>query len=339
MTSDPRLPVPGDDDLREFSADAHQPRSEPRDRKSAGRGPTLRRRDVYPYPVVDGRERREGPSRAILSGLRDLFVSKQAIEEARLEARLAAPPALTRSNTIAVVSAKGGVGKTTVTFLLGNLLASRLKVRAIAVDANPDFGTLAAFAPDAVRSDNSLVDLLAAMPRVTCAAEVWPFVSRLPTGLHLLGAPANAELMEGITPHQYGELLAFLGQYYEIVLLDLGTGITDPFTQLAVHRADRVAIVTTPEWITAITVSRALRHLDLASATLVVNQTQSSPAVDTGAIAHHFAGKGTARRFMIPYDEQLRTMLDTGTFTLDALSRATRLPVKQLGVEIAGELV
>jgi hypothetical protein len=32
-------------------------------------------------------------------------------------------------------------------------------------------------------------------------------------------------------------------------------------------------------------------------------------------------------------------MLDSGTFTLDALPRATRLPVKELGVNIARQLV
>ncbi len=334
------LPGPGGDDLREPGADADQRRtSGPPDPVAAQRGPSLRRRDVYPYPVVDGRERREGATRAILSGLRGLFKSERAIEEARLEARLAAPAEVTRTNIIAVISPKGGVGKTTVTFLVGNLLASRLKVRAIAVDGNPDFGTLAAFAPDAVRSDNSLAELLAAMPRLTCVAELWPFVSRLPTGLHLLAAPASAELMGGITPEQYGELLAFLGQYYEIVLLDLGTGITDPLAQFAVQRADQVTIVTTPEWITATTVSRALRHLDLTRATLVLNHAPSSHAGDARAIARHFADHRLARRIMIPYDEQLRMMLDSGTFTLDALHRTTRLSVKELGVEIAGGLV
>lgn len=69
-----------------------------------------------------------------------MFASRDGVEEARLEARLARPATLTRSNVIAVISPKGGVGKTTATFLIGNLLASRLKVRAIAIDANPDFG-------------------------------------------------------------------------------------------------------------------------------------------------------------------------------------------------------
>ena len=63
-------------------------------------------------------------------------------EEAELERRIRAQPGVTRPNVVALVSPKGGVGKTTSTFLLGNLLATHLKLRVVAVDANPDFGTL-----------------------------------------------------------------------------------------------------------------------------------------------------------------------------------------------------
>ena len=68
---------------------------------------------------------------------------------------------MTRPNTVAVISPKGGVGKTTISFVLGNLLASQLRLRVVALDANPDFGTLAALAPDEHRSTRSLADLLA----------------------------------------------------------------------------------------------------------------------------------------------------------------------------------
>ena len=299
----------------------------------------LRRRDVYPNPLVDGRERRESAWRSILAGLRGTFASRDHFKEAQLEARLAIPAMLTRTNVIPVISSKGGVGKTAVTFLIGNLLASRLKVRALAVDMNPDFGTLAGFAPEVSRNDRSLADLLAAMPRLTCSAEMWAFVSRLPSGLHLLAAPERAEVMEAMTPVAYGDLLAFVGQYYEVLLLDLGTGVTDPLAQFAVGRADQVVVVTTPEWVTSTSVSSALRYLDLDRATLILNQAHTRHAYDWRALERHFAENDLAHSVTIPYDEQLRAMLDSGTFTLDALGRATRLPIKQLGVEIAGQLV
>jgi hypothetical protein len=51
-------------------------------------------------------------------------------------------PRLRRCTTIAVVSPKGGVGKTHITATLGSLLAFLRRDRVIAVDANPDFGSL-----------------------------------------------------------------------------------------------------------------------------------------------------------------------------------------------------
>src|SRR2546430_13425279 len=54
--------------------------------------------------------------------------------------------------SIAVLSMKGGVGKTTVTVGLGATFASLRGDRVIALDANPDFGTLAQRGPVETRS-------------------------------------------------------------------------------------------------------------------------------------------------------------------------------------------
>src|SRR5438046_10364675 len=114
-----------------------------------------------------------------------LLVSSAEREEAALEQRLRTHPGVTRPNTLALISPKGGVGKTTSTFLVGNLLATHLKLRVIAVDANPDFGTLGRLSSDSRRSDRSLADLLDDADRLKTAAELNPYVSRRPTGLPL----------------------------------------------------------------------------------------------------------------------------------------------------------
>src|SRR6187200_1787565 len=54
--------------------------------------------------------------------------------------------------SVAVLSMKGGVGKTTTTVGLGSTIATIRGDRVIAVDANPDLGTLAQRGPDQVRS-------------------------------------------------------------------------------------------------------------------------------------------------------------------------------------------
>jgi MinD-like ATPase involved in chromosome partitioning or flagellar assembly len=241
---------------------------------------------------------------------------------------------------VAVISPKGGVGKTTISFVLGNLLASQLRMRVVALDANPDFGTLAALAPDEFRSKRSLADLLADSSQIESPAELHPYVARLPTGLHLLGAPAHAEVMAQMTPGLYSRLLDFLERFYEVVILDLGTGITDPLAQFAVDRADQTVVITTPEWVTAAGVLGALRYLQLEQGTLVLNQAPvGRHAGNREVIEANFRRHAVETSATIPYDDRLRVMLDTGTYSLTDLKLSTRVPVKELGAAIAFNFV
>jgi MinD-like ATPase involved in chromosome partitioning or flagellar assembly len=247
-------------------------------------------------------------------------------------------PGVTRPNTLALISPKGGVGKTTATFLVGNLLASHLNLRAIAIDANPDFGTLARLAPDGRRSPRSVVDLLEDAGRLRAAAELTPYVSRLPTGLHLLGAPPDAELSARLAPDAYGELVAFLSTFYDVVLLDLGTGVVGPLVRFVTDRADRVVLVTTPEWITSSVVLEAMQHVRHEHATVAINKSLAHPH-DRSAIEDRFRAEHLHRAVTIPFDAELATMLDTGTYSLEALRNETRIAVKRLCLAVAEQLV
>src|SRR4051794_27212569 len=133
---------------------------------------TLERQEVYPAPLVDGRPTHDRIRGRFGHCLQQLLVSRGERDEAELERRIRTLPGVTRPNVVAVVSPKGGVGKTTSTFVLGNLLATHLKLRVVAVDANPDFGTLARLSPDQRRSSRSLADLLEDADRLKTAAEL-----------------------------------------------------------------------------------------------------------------------------------------------------------------------
>jgi MinD-like ATPase involved in chromosome partitioning or flagellar assembly len=297
----------------------------------------LRRQDVYRTPVVDGR-RADAPTARLRRRLQRLLVSTGEREEAELERLLAQQSAVSRANVVAVISPKGGVGKTTSAFVAGSLLADRLRLRAIAVDANPDFGTLAALAPDRLRCERSLADLLSDIERVEAAAQLRSYVSALPSGLHLLGAPRDAEVMAGLGPEAYGELLALLATFYELVLLDLGTGVAGELAQFAIGRADQVVLVTTPEWITSCVVLEALAHLSHDHTTVAINKSLvRSPAIER--LEERFRAEHLHRAVTIPYDEQLAVMLDSGAYTLEALQRPTRVAVKRLGLAVAEQLV
>jgi putative peptide zinc metalloprotease protein len=298
----------------------------------------LKRREVYPGALVDGRPAQTGTLSRFRRQVQRLLVSQSEREEAELERRLRTLPGVTRPNTVALISPKGGVGKTTSTFLVGNLLASHLKLRAVAVDANPDFGTLARLSPDERRCSRSLADLLDDAERLNTAAEVRSYVSRMPSGLHVLGAPLDAELAASLGPDRYGELLSFLSCFYEVVLLDLGTGVAGPHARFAIERADQVVLVTTPEWVTATVVLDALSHLQHDRTTVAINKSLARDA-DVRVIEERFRGEHLHRSVTIPQDEQLATMLDSGAYALDALDRGTRVAIKELGLAVSEQLV
>ena len=299
---------------------------------------TLKRRELYPDPVVDGRQAREDALGRLRRRMESLLVSRGEREEAEIERLLRDQPGPTRPNLVALISPKGGVGKTTSTFLTGNLLASHLKLRAIAVDANPDFGTLGRLAGEHMRSERSLAELLSDSDKLSTVAELRPYVSRLPTGLHLLAAPADARLAAGLGPDRYGELAAFLSCFYDVVLLDLGTGVAGPLARFAIERADQIVLVSTPEWVTASVVLDALEHLQHDRTTVVLNKARPHAGLELNAVDERFRQQRLHRSVTIPYDERLAVMLDSGTYALEALNRRSRLPIKQLGLAVAEQL-
>ena len=127
--------------------------------------------------------------------------------------------------------------------------------------------------------------------------------------------------------------------FYDTVLLDLGTGVAGPLARFAIQRADQVVLVTTPEWIAASVVLEAVNHLHHEHTTVVVNKASRRFLAEARAVNEHFRRERLHRSVTIPYDERLAVMLDSGTYALEALDRGTRLPIKQLGLAIAQQLV
>ena len=238
------------------------------------------------------------------------------------------------------------MGKTTCTFLAGNVLASGLRLRVLAMDANRDFGTLASLAPDRLRPGTSMTDLLADVDAVHAATQLRGYVSALPSGLDVLAAPDDPVAMAALTPDAIGQLLAWLGQFYDVILLDLGTGIIDPLAQFGLQRADQAVVVTSPDFVTTEKVIGALDHLRAAPTvsrdaglTLVVNQVTGREAGALTSILDGLRAAGARDQVVLPRDEQLRGMLDSATFNLDALARPTRMAVRALGLAVARKFV
>jgi MinD-like ATPase involved in chromosome partitioning or flagellar assembly len=302
-------------------------------------GRPLKRRDLFPHPLIDGRQARDGSVDRLRRRMSSMLVSRAEREEAGLERRLRSLAGVTRPNLVAVASPKGGVGKTTCSFLVGNILASHLKLRAIAVDANPGNGTLGRLPAESDRSDASLADLLDQADRLGTAAELRRYVARLPSGLHMLAAPHDPGRTATLGPDRYGQLVALLSCFYETILLDLGTGVTGPLARFAIDRADQAVMVTTPDQLTATLAVHALGQVDGDRTIVVVNRTQRRLAPELTAIEECLLRRGLNRPIALPEDRRLAAMLDTGAYSLEALDRCTRLSVKRLGLAVAEQLV
>ena len=110
-----------------------------------------------------------------------------------------------------------------------------------------------------------------------------------------------------------------------------------PSTWLAVTHSG--VVITTPEWITAATVLGALDHLTHERTTVVLNKARKGAAEDREAIEQRFREQRLHRSVTIPYDERLTVMLDSGTYSLEALDRESRVAVKMLGLAVSEQLV
>lgn len=173
----------------------------------------------------------------------------------QLDSAIAAPR-LSRCVTVAVMSPKGGVGKTTITSLLGTLLALQRRDRIVAVDTNPDFGSLGrVLAPD----HRLFVDNLLARvgePELTIT-ELDTQLGRAVHGLMVLPSPTDPERMARLDEAAYRSVIDRLKGFVGVVILDCGTGLQEPAARAALGTCDQILLVTDAEPATASLVAEA----------------------------------------------------------------------------------
>ena len=181
--------------------------------------------------------------------------------QARLE-RMIHAPRLRRCVTIAVVSPKGGVGKSTTTALLGSLLAFLRRDRVVAVDTNNDWGSLGRrLVPDhPVFIDELLAGPLAGGQLPPTELDVQ--LGRGPDGLMVAPAPTDPERAEQLDEGAYRTLFTRFGELVGMLVLDCGTGLGDPPARAALSCADQLVLVADCEPDTASLVSEAAAWLE-----------------------------------------------------------------------------
>ncbi|UNK72099.1 MinD/ParA family protein [Microbacterium sp. H1-D42] len=268
---------------------------------------------------------------SITGGRVNVGDSRKARERKQLNARIAAPMAGT-ARFVPVLSRKGGVGKTTVTALLGMALADARDDRVIAVDANPDRGTLAERVVGS--ATKSVRDMVRAQHDIRGFHDISAIVARDHTRLDVLASDADPRVSEAFGDADYRDVAAVAAQYYSLVLTDSGTGIVHSVMGATLDLADQIVIVSGLSVDEARLASETLTWLETngyaelaRQAIVVLNQsTPGAPLVRLSELESHFSTR--AKHVMrIPYDTQIA---GGGAIEFASLQPATRQAAREL---------
>ncbi len=247
----------------------------------------------------------------------------------------------TGAKTIAVISTKGGVGKTTTTLNLGHTLSSIRGDRVIALDANPDAGSLGYRVER--ETSATAAELLALDQPIRSYAQIRPFTSQASSRLEVIASPDDPRLTQRMERDDYERLLAMLRLQYNLILADCGTGILDSATQGVVQSAEQLVVVTGPSVDAARAVTYLLSWLrehgwaeKVHRAIVVVNGVRSGRRpVDVQRITEHFRSL-TRDVVVIPWDQELA---NGATVELAWLSSPARQAYLQLAASLIEEFV
>jgi MinD-like ATPase involved in chromosome partitioning or flagellar assembly len=272
--------------------------------------------------------------------------SRSALERARnawrasdYSTRLAdviAAPRLARCVTIAVVSPKGGVGKTTTAALLGTLFALIRSDRVVAVDSNPDHGTLGR----SLTADHPIFvdDLLEVIDQPALTVTMLErFLGRGAHGLLVLPAPTDYDRMERLDHDAYERVIHRLQELAGIVILDCGAGLTHPATRAAMEAADQLVIVSDAEPLTASVVVEAARRLrDERSYTLVVNKLpRNGVRLDLAELAGEvMPARGVIK---IAAEPEAAARVADGSFRWETAPEVWQLAIRELAAVLAAD--
>ena len=238
----------------------------------------------------------------------------------------------TGARYVPVVTRKGGVGKTTVTTLLGMALAEVRHDRVIAIDANPDRGTLAERVPKSTGATvRDVVNLAAGISGFTDFAEL---VSKDASRLHVLASDTDPLMSEAFDEDDYNVVADQAARFYSVILTDCGTGIVHSVMKPTLERADGLVVVSGGSIDEARLASETLTWLEangygelVARAVVALNTaTQGSNVVKLDEIEGHFISR-VREVVRIPYDPNLAA---GSVIEWDRLSPYTRQAAREL---------
>jgi MinD-like ATPase involved in chromosome partitioning or flagellar assembly len=238
---------------------------------------------------------------------------------------------------IAMLSLKGGVGKTTVTATLGATFSSIRGDRVVAVDANPDRGTLSQKVP--LETPATVRHLLRDTKGIERYSDVRSYTSQGPSRLEVLASDSDPAMSEAFSADDYAQTLEILERFYGLVLTDCGTGLLHSAMASVLEKADALVVVSSGSIDGARSASATLDWLDahghedlVRNSIAVINAVRPrSGKVDMQKVVDHFSRRCRAVR-LLPFDPHLE---EGAEINLDRLKRETREALIELAAIVA----
>ncbi|MGE2868487.1 AAA family ATPase [Rhodococcus sp. 3.70] len=322
-------------------------RSDAADRTHLGSGQSLRvsspddcarslaallvKRPVRPAPVGGWRK-----ALYTLSG-RSVNLGNGAKEQHLVELTRQINQPLQGCYKVAVLSLKGGVGKTTTTATLGSMFGSIRGDRVVAVDANPDRGTLSQKIP--LETPATVRNLLRDENSIEKYSDVRGYTSQNRHRLEVLASDSDPAVSEAFSGGDYTRTVDMLEKFYSIVLTDCGTGLMHSAMQAILEGADSLIVVSSGSVDGARSASATLDWLDahgysrlVATSVAVINAVRPRTGkVDLPRVVEHFEQRCRAVK-LIPFDPHLE---EGAEIDLDRLRPGTREAVLELAAVVA----
>jgi putative peptide zinc metalloprotease protein len=275
----------------------------------------------------------------VTGGLIRLGPSAAELRRRELIVRVKTPIAGCRK--VAFISRKGGVGKTTTCLLAGHTFAAFRGDRVIALDGNPDAGTLG----HRVRRETAatITSLLRELDGIERYADIRGYTSQAPTRLEVVAADDDPQITQALGEHEFRKAIALLERHYNLVCLDTGTGVLESATRGILDAADQIVVVIAPSLDGARAAASTLDwlerngHARLATTAVgVVNGIRSmNGSVDLDRVEEHFAARCRAT-VRIPWDSHLESGAETD---VEQLSSPTRRAYLELAAAVASGFV
>ena len=238
---------------------------------------------------------------------------------------------------IALLSLKGGVGKTTITATLGATLASIRGDRVVAVDANPDRGTLSQKVP--LETSSTVRHLLRDAEGIEAYSDVRGYTSQGPSRLEVLASESDPAVSEAFSSDDYTRTLEVLERFYSVVLTDCGTGMLHSAMSAVLEKADVLVVISSGSVDGARSAAATLDWLDahghqdmVRNSIAVINAVRPrSGKVDLKKVVDHFARRCRAVR-QVPFDPHLE---EGAEISLERLKPETREALLELAAAVA----